>query len=91
MEAIFSYFDGNTGNDIIGEYADVMAEMSDMWHHLSISDRKKYTDFDHGAFFCVSDRDTLITIWDVADLIDDSEPSDIDRLGFEISNTGERI
>lgn len=90
METMFTYYDGNSGRDYIGDYADCMAEASDVWYHLTIEERKRYTDADNGAHYCVVDCDTMITIWDIMDLIED-EPLDCERYGFELSNSGERI
>ena len=90
VDAMFTMYDGRGGCDYVGEWAECIAEASDKWSHLTIAERKRYTDADEGAFFCVVDCETMMTIWDVADLIGD-EPLDCDRLGFEISNSGERI
>lgn len=89
MDAMLNYYDGNTGGVYYEEYSEVMRHMSYVWNHLSINDRKRYTNADNGAYFCVVDTDTMITIWDVADLIGD-ELLDCDRLGFDISPSGER-
>lgn len=89
MDAVLSYYDGNSGADYADEYEEVMRVMADKWNHMSIKDRARYTNMDNGAYFCVVDYDTLITIWDIMDLIED-EPLECDRLGFDISPTGER-
>lgn len=90
LDAMFTMYDGHSGSDYVGEWADCIAEASVKWSHLTIAERKRYTNAEEGAYYCVVDCETMMTIWDVTDLIGD-EAMDCDRYGFDISKSGEKI